>query len=104
MTKIFHPWFLQDRRQLHQLDKGSGPPVWQVRNAFLEQEVSRDSRERAEGTSILGREAEGEAQRNIISKLSEERNLRDLHLKHDHMSTAQSQEEDDSIGYYWTIL
>ena len=33
--------------------------------------------------------AEGEALRNIISKLSEERNLRDLHLKHYHMSTAQ---------------
>ena len=33
--------------------------------------------------------AEGEALRNIMSKLSEERNLRDLHLKHYHMSTAQ---------------
>ena len=31
---------------------------------------------RAEDTSILGRKAEGEAVRNIISKVSEERNLR----------------------------
>ena len=33
--------------------------------------------------------AEGEALRNVISRLSEERNLRDLHQKHYHMSTAQ---------------
>ena len=31
---------------------------------------------------------DGEALRNIIYKLSGERNLRDLHLKHYHMSTA----------------
>ena len=66
-----------------------GPPVWQDPTAILEQEVSGDSRERAEDASVLGRKAEGEALRNIISKLSEERNLRDLHLKHNHMSTAQ---------------
>ena len=63
--------------------------MWQDPTAFLEQEVSRDSHERAEDTSIWGREAEGEALRNITSKLSEERNVRDLHLKHCHMSTAQ---------------
>ena len=40
-------------------------------------------------THLLAEKAEGEALRNIISKLSEERNLRDLHLKHCHMSTAQ---------------
>ena len=56
---------------------------------MLEQEVSRDSRERAEDSSILGRKAEGEALRNITSKLSEERNLRDIHLKHYHMSATQ---------------
>ena len=51
--------------------------------------TSGDSRERAEDASIWGRKAEGEALRNIIYKLSDERNLRDLHLKHYHMSTAQ---------------
>ena len=50
--------------------------------------MSRDSRELAEDTSILGRKAESEDLRNITSKLSEERNLRDF-LKHYHMSTAQ---------------
>ena len=38
---------------------------------------------------FLGKKAEGEALRNIISKLSEERNLRDHHQKQYHMSTAQ---------------
>ena len=38
---------------------------------------------------FLGRKTEGEALFNIMSKLSEERNLRDLHLKHCRMSTAQ---------------
>ena len=49
----------------------------------------QDSCQRTEDTSILCRKAESEALRNIISKLSEERNLRDVHLKHYHMSTAQ---------------
>ena len=67
--------------------KRNGPPVWQVPTATLEQEVSRDSRERAEDTTILGRKTKGEALRNIITKLFEER--KDLHLKHYHMSTAE---------------
>ena len=69
--------------------KRKGSAIWQDPTAFLQQKVSRDSRERAEDTSILGRKAESEALNNIISKLSEERNLRDLHLKHYHMKTAQ---------------
>ena len=69
-----------------------GPPGWQDPAATLEHEVPKVSRERAEDTSFLGRTAEGEALRNIISKLSEERNLRDLHLKHYHTSTAQFKE------------
>ena len=52
----------------------------------------------------MGRKEEGEALRNIKSKLSEERNLRDLHLEHYHMCTAQFQEEDDSHGYSWKFL
>ena len=64
--------------------KRKGPPIWQDPT-----EVPKDSHEQAEDTSILGRKAESEALLNIISKLSEERNLRDLHLKHYHMSTAQ---------------
>ena len=37
----------------------------------------------------MGKKSEGEALRNIINKLSDERNLKDLHLKHYHMITAQ---------------
>ena len=69
--------------------KSKGPPVKQDPTAFLEQEVLGDSRERAEDTSIFDRKAEGEALRSIISKLSEERNWWDHHLKHYHMSTVQ---------------
>ena len=53
--------------QAGQRQKKKGPPVW-----ILEQEVSRDSRERAEEKSILGKkEEEGEALRSIINKLSD---------------------------------
>ena len=51
--------------------------------------MSGNSRERSEEVSMLGRNPDGEALRNITKKLSDERNLRDLHLKHYHMSTAQ---------------
>ena len=38
---------------------------------------------------MWGKKAECEALRNIVTKLFDESNLRDLHLKHYHMSTAQ---------------
>ena len=81
--------------------KRKGPPVWQDPAATLEHEVSKDSRERAEETSILGRKAEGEALRIIIKKLSEERNLRELHLKHYHMSSAQFKKRTTHLDVPW---
>ena len=72
-----------------QLPRREGPPVCRDSSATLEQEVSGKSRERSEDASNLGKEAEVEAFRNIINYLSAERNLRDLHPKHYHMSTAQ---------------
>ena len=69
---------------------------------MLEQEVSRDSRERAEDSSILGRKAEGEALRKIISKLSEERNLRGPSSETLSHVCRTIQEENDSPGYSWT--
>ena len=75
--------------QAAQRQKRRGPPVWQDPTPFLEQEVSRDLRERTEETSILDKKAEGEALRNTVNKLSDERHLKDFHLKHYHMSTAQ---------------
>ena len=49
----------------------------------------RDSRERSEEVSILGSKPDGEALQNIINKLSDVRNLKDLHLKHYLITTAQ---------------
>ena len=88
-TETLYPWFLQDYLQMHQCGKEKGPSVWQDPTATLEQEVSGDSRERAEDTSMLGKKkAEGEVLHNIISKLSVERNLRDLNLKHYNLQTT----------------
>ena len=61
-----------------------GPPVCQDPIATLEQNVSRDHFD-------FEQKAEGEALRNIFNRLFDERNLRDLNLKHYHMSTAQFQ-------------
>ena len=55
----------------------------------MEHEVPKDSRERAEDTSIWCRKAEDEALRNIIKKLSEERNF-----------YRTIQQENDSRGYF----
>ena len=66
-----------------------GPPIWQDPSATLEQDVSQNLRERPEEVSILDRKADGEALRNIVNKLSDERNSRDLHLKNYQMSTVQ---------------
>ena len=53
-----------------------GPPVWQDPT---EQRMPR----------FRAKKAEGEALRNIVNKLFDESNMRDIHLKHYHMSTAQ---------------
>ena len=87
-----------------QRQKKQGPPVWQDPATLLEQQVSGDSREREEQTSILGKKSEGEALRNIINKVSDERNMKDLHLKNYHISTPQLKEEDHSFGYSWKNL
>ena len=71
------------------LRRRKGHPVWQDPTATLEQEVTRNSRERTAEVSILSKNSDGEALQNIINKLSDERNLKGLHLKHYHMSTAQ---------------
>ena len=78
-----------ERRVPAQLRRRKGPPVWRDPSATLEQDVSGNSRERLQEVSILGRNPHGEALRSIINKLSDERNLRDIHLKHYHMSTAR---------------
>ena len=66
-----------------------GPPVWRDPSTSLEQDVSGNSLERSEEVLILGRNPDGEALSRIVNKLSDEQHLRDLHLKHYHVSTAQ---------------
>ena len=87
-----------------QRQKKKGPQVWQDPTAILEQEVSRDSREGTEETSILGKKAESEALRNIINKLFDERNLKDLHLQNYHMSTAQFKKRTVFLEEFMTFI
>ena len=68
------------RRVPTPLRRRKGPPIWRDPSATIVQDVSGNSRERAEEVSILGRNPDDEALRSIINKLSDERNLRDLHL------------------------
>ena len=78
-----------ERRTPAQFPKRKGPPVWRDPTATLEQDVSGNSRESSKEVSILAQNPDGEALRNVINKLLDERNLIDLHLKHHHMSTSQ---------------
>ena len=71
------------------LRRRKGPPDRRDPYARLEQDVSGNSREQAREVSIFIRNPDGEALRNITNKLSDERNLKDHHLKHYHMSTPQ---------------
>ena len=66
--------------------------------------MSRNSRERSEEVSILVRNPDGEALRNIINKLSDERNLRESsHETLPHVYCT-IQEEDNSLGHSWKGL
>ena len=78
-----------ERRVPAQLRRRNGPPVWRDPSATLEQDVSRDSRERSAEVSILGSNPDGEALQNFISKWPGVRNLKDLRLKHYYMSSVQ---------------
>ena len=69
--------------------KRKGRPVWQDPTAIYWNKRCQGTRASDHRIPrFLGKKAEGEALRNIISKLPEERNLRDFYLKHYHMSTA----------------
>ena len=50
--------------------------------------MSGNSRERSEEGPIWCKNPDGEALHNIINELLDERNLRDFHLKHYHISTS----------------
>ena len=72
-----------------QVRRRKGPPVWQDPSTTLEQDVSGNSRERSEEGSIWSKNHDGEALSRIANKLSDGRNLRDIRMKHYHLSTSQ---------------
>ena len=84
--------------------KKKGPPVWQDSTATLEHEVQKNSRKRAEDTSIFGRKAEGETptqhHKQVVGRAQSERHSSEA-LPHVHCAI---QEEDDSIGHSWKNL
>ena len=100
MTETFHPRFPRPP-PAEPVQRRKGPPEWQDPAATLEQEVSGNSRERTEDVSFLGKKAQGEALQNVINKLFDESNLRDLHLKHYPQVYGAVQEEDDPLGCSW---
>ena len=82
------------RRLPTPLRRRKGPPVWRDPSATREQSVSGTSRERSEDFSRLGKKYDGDALHKITNKLLDVRNLKDLHLKHYHMSSAQFKERE----------
>ena len=66
--------------------------------------MSGNLRERSKEVSTLGRNPDGDALRNIISKLFDELNLRDLHLKTLPYVHCTVQEEDNFLGHSWKGL
>ena len=77
------------RRVPTPLRRRKEPPVWRDPSATLEQDVSGTSAWPDQKTSRVLENSDGEALQKIINKLSDVRNLKDLHLKHHHMSSAQ---------------
>ena len=69
--------------------KRRGSPVWRDPSAPVEPDASRNTRERSEEGSILGKNPDGEALRNVINKVLDDRNLRDFQVKHYRTSTCQ---------------
>ena len=84
MTKISYHWFLQDRRQ-----KEKDLQYGRIHLLCCKKECQGTRASEQRIPRFWEKKADGEALHNIIRKLSEERNLTDLHLKHYHMSTAQ---------------
>ena len=92
MTKTLHLWFLRDLRALsgHTATEEKGTTNKARSNCCTGTTGVKGLARASRGDlSILRKKTEGEALRNIINKLSDECNLRDIHLKHNHMSTAQ---------------
>ena len=79
---------LQDAEFLHRYEE-EWTSIWRDPSATLEQDVSGTTRERSEDVPTLGKNSDGETLQKITNKLSDVRNLKDLHVKHYHVSSAQ---------------
>ena len=55
----------------------------------MEPDASTNTRKRSEEGSILRKNLDGEALRNVINKLLDDQNLRDFQVNHYHTSTCQ---------------
>ena len=88
MTETWHPWFLKDLRQLYQCEEErdlqygkTQLPHWNKRR-----EETREIEQRMPRFVVKRQKVKLSA---TLSTSCDERNLRDLHLKHHHMSAAQ---------------
>ena len=104
MTETLHPSLLQDHLQLHLCEEEKDRQYGKTQLPHWKKRCQGTRRERAEDASIFGKKAESEALRNIINKLSDERNLRDLLLKHCRMSTAQFKKRTTHLDILWKFL
>ena len=93
-----------ERSSPTRLRRRKGPPVWRDPSATLAQHVSGNSRKRSKEVSILGRNPEGEALRNIINKLTDERNLKEPSPETPPHVHCAVQEEDNSLAHSWKDL
>ena len=82
---------LQYEKFLHRYEEEMDLQSGEIRLATLGQDVSGTSREQSEDVSGLGKKSDGEALQRTTNKLLDVRNLKDFHLKHYHMSSAQFQ-------------
>ena len=87
MTKTLHLWFFRNLQNLLRPHSDRRERDHQCGRIQLQHWNNRCQGTRT--SEQRGKKSEGEAHRKIINKLSDERNLKDLHLKHCHMPTAQ---------------
>ena len=78
MTKTLHLWCLRDLRN-HTATGGKGTTCMAGTNCYTGTSCVKGLPRARRGDLDLGKNAEGEALRNIINTLFDERDLRDLH-------------------------
>ena len=109
MTKTLHLWFLRDLRDLlrpHNNRTKKKNTSMARSNCYTGTRgfkgLARASEQRR--PRFWAKEQKSEALRNIISNLSDERNLKDLHSETQPCVHRAVPEEDHSLGYSWKNL